>query len=294
MKASQIITVSVAMLLGATGIYYSLQQKDTMAMLTNVHGGMEDKNAASESSLLMHNQQLESEFNTAAGKSSDAVKLGEDARMADKAAQGRFKQASAEYQDWKSQCAEAKRQNKALEEKVTELRTNIRNEMESLATSSDIDFSDMSEDLSAVVEKVRTFVQEQKDRAKQLDVEWTDKKTARKAAQVRVANTTKDLNNQTTINAHFFNEYCKNREEFSILAVDPRWRYIVFHAGKESGLSVGQTQNGLLVKDGDNFVGDLRIISIQEGMVVAEYPSTLKMTAPRVGDTVFRWRPIGE
>ena len=148
--------------------------------------------------------------------------------------------------------------------------------------------------MSAVVEKVRTFVQEQKDRAKQLDVEWTDKKTARKAAQVRVANTTKDLNNQTTINAHFFNEYCKNREEFSILAVDPRWRYIVFFAGKESGLSVGQTQNGLLVKDGDNFVGDLRIISIQDGMVVAEYPSTLKMTAPRVGDTVFRWRPIGE
>ena len=55
MKASQIITVSVAMLLGATGIYYSLQQKDTMAMLTNVHGGMEDKNAASENSVLMHN-----------------------------------------------------------------------------------------------------------------------------------------------------------------------------------------------------------------------------------------------
>ena len=86
----------------------------------------------------------------------------------------------------------------------------------------------------------------------------------------------------------------KNGDEFALLAVDMRWRFVAFKVGTDSGLVAGDS-TPLLVKRGPIEVVKLRIVSISNGMAVAEFdPATLKPgVRPQVGDLVFRQKPIG-
>ena len=116
----------------------------------------------------------------------------------------------------------------------------------------------------------------------------------REAATEKLAKEKVELNRINGINDRFFKDYMKNGDEFALLAVDMRWRFVAFKVGTDSGLVAGDS-TPLLVKRGPVEVVKLRIISIKDGMVTAEFdPKTLAPgVRPQVGDLVFRQKPLG-
>ena len=79
-----------------------------------------------------------------------------------------------------------------------------------------------------------------------------------------------------------------------MLAVDARWKFVVFNVGPDSGLVAGDA-NPMLVKRGNEVITALRIVTISKGMAVAEFdPAKLPAgVRPELGDRVFRVQPLG-
>ena len=129
---------------------------------------------------------------------------------------------------------------------------------------------------------------------RQTNKDLEEKAVVRESATKKVAKAQAELDRMTEINNQFYRTYTKNSDEFSILAVDPRWKFVVFNAGKDSGIVAGTT-TPMLVKRGSEPVITLRVVSVSGGQVIAEYdadqlPKGLQL---EVGDKVFRQKPLG-
>ena len=150
--------------------------------------------------------------------------------------------------------------------------------------------SNLSEAVATFEETVNT----EKERSKTLSSDLDEKVTVREAAAKKVANETAELARLDGINRRFEEEYRKNDDEFTIMAVDTRWKFVVFNAGKDSGLVAGDS-TPLLVKRGGAMIAKLRVMSVSAGQVIAEYNSDElpQGVSLEVGDRVFMQKPIG-
>ena len=149
-------------------------------------------------------------------------------------------------------------------------------------------------DLTEAVTRFEETVNTEKERSQTLTQDLEEKTTVREAAVKKVSDETTELARLDGINRRFEEEYRKNDDEFTIMAIDTRYRFVVFSAGKDSGL-VASDAAPLLVKRNGEMVAKLRVLSIQSGQVVAEYlPEELAPGVTlEVGDRVFLQKPIG-
>jgi hypothetical protein len=141
---------------------------------------------------------------------------------------------------------------------------------------------------------IKSVVEREEKRTAEINERLADWQTARTAATEKLAKEKVELNRLTAINDKFFSDYSKNDDEYPLLAVDSRWKFVVFNAGAESGLLPGDS-TPVLVKRGGVVITQARILSVSNGVVVAEYDPKKLMPGvrPELGDRVFRVKPIG-
>lgn len=286
MKIVPLITIIATLGLGVAGWMYSSHQQTTMKLVVGAVGGVDGT-----SGLKAANQALDATMATAATERKTALEASAQA--------GIMLQRSAESLAAAEQVLEEEQGKLAdMLEKVEEARANqaaYQAEMDallayfrSLPALSNV--SDVSEAVATLAEVVAT----ERERGQVLATELEEKVTVREAAARRVAGETAELARLDSANRRFEEEYRKNDDEFSILAVDTRWKFVVISVGRDSGLVAGDT-TPLIVKRGGNMIATLRITSVSNGQVIAEYNSEELPAGVvlEVGDRVFVQKPIG-
>ncbi|MDO5464046.1 MAG: hypothetical protein Q4F40_03845 [Akkermansia sp.] len=286
MKIAPLIAIIVTLGLGVAGFMFSSQQQTTMKLVVGVAGGPDGSGG-----LKAVNQSLDGNVASISGERKKALEAcAEAATMLQRSAE-ELAQAENELSSQESALAD-------MQEKVKEAKgrqDEIQAELDALlAFFRSLPALSSVSDLNEAVAALESTVNEEKEKASTLSSELESKVTVRDAAAKKVATETAELERLDGANRRFEDEYRKNDDEFTILAVDPRWKFVVFNVGKDSGIVTGDS-NPLLVKRGDVMIAKLRVISITGNQVIAEFKSEELPAGVmlEVGDRVFMQKPIG-
>lgn len=292
MKVSQLVISLLVLLMGVGLIMYSADQQQVMDVLVATHGGGPQVADADATGLRKLNSDLDAEVARISGERSAAIEATEGARVEMRDARDKRNDAEAKLAADKAENEDLKVKVESATKTAIQLRDTYNAALAKLKSEGSLD-ADTS-DLGALVEAVKAVVDRENARKKDLETQLEEEKVVREAATEKLAKEKVELNRINGINERFFKDYMKNGDEFALLAVDMRWRFVAFKVGADSGLVAGDT-TPLLVKRGPVEVVKLRIISIKDGMVTAEFdPKTLAPgVRPQVGDLVFRQKPLG-
>ena len=294
MKISQLLISILVLLAGGAAIMYSTDQQKVMDVVIATHGGGQQVEASNSTGLRKLNLDLDAERGTVSSERSAAVKAAEAARVEMRDSKVKRDDAQARFDEHKSSLEGVRSKVKAMDASVAELRQSLESALSKIKASASLDVAaDAGSD--AVLEGIRAIVEREQKRTEGINEDLLKKQAARQEATEKLAKEKVELNRLTAINDKFFTDYTKNDDEFPLLAVDTRWKFVVFNVGAESGLVAGDA-TPLLVKRGDTVVAPLRIVTISaKGLVVAEFnPKALTPgVRPEVGDRVFRVKPLG-
>ena len=287
MKKTPLIIAILTLGLGVVGYMYSSNQSTTMKLIVGASGGSPDSDATG---LRQVNKDLDVEVATLSKERADSLKVQQDAFVMMQRSVEERDASERKLEEAKEGRDEAEAKVKDAESRIEQIRADVAaaeatvHSMPALADA----------DLATAVEKLNSVVEEEKNRHKTLTTDLEEKGVVRKSATEKVASERVELQRLNEINDRFFREYCKNSDEFPILAVDTRWKFVVFNAGKDSGLVAGDS-TPLLVKRGDTPIATLRIVSVTGGQIIAEYDEDKmpKGVTLEVGDSVFRQKPLG-
>lgn len=292
MKVSQLVISLLALLMGVGLIMYSADQQQVMDVLVATHGGGPQVADADATGLRKLNSDLDAEVARISGERSAAIEATEGARVEMRDARDKRNDAEAKLAADKAENEDLKVKVESATKTAVQLRDTYNAALAKLKAEGALDAD--TTDLGALVDAVKAVVDRENARKKDLETQLEEEKVVREAATEKLAKEKVELNRINGINDRFFKDYMKNGDEFALLAVDMRWRFVAFKVGSDSGLVAGDT-TPLLVKRGPLEVVKLRIISIKDGMVTAEFdPKTLAPgVRPQVGDLVFRQKPLG-
>lgn len=292
MKVSQLVISLLALLMGVGLIMYSADQQQVMDVLVATHGGGPQVADADATGLRKLNSDLDAEVARISGERSAAIEATEGARVEMRDARDKRNDAEAKLAADKAENEDLKVKVESATKTAVQLRDTYNAALAKLKAEGSLDAD--TTDLGALVDAVKAVVDRENARKKDLETQLEEEKVVREAATEKLAKEKVELNRINGINDRFFKDYMKNGDEFALLAVDMRWRFVAFKVGTDSGLVAGDT-TPLLVKRGPVEVVKLRIISIKDGMVTAEFdPKTLAPgVRPQVGDLVFRQKPLG-
>ncbi len=291
MKISQLIIVLIVAGLGVAGIKYTLDQQKIMNLLVTAHGGGPLVQDADATGLRKAKSDLSLEAAAMATERADAVKASESARLEMRDhrdrrddAQSQLERDTDERDSWQAKVTQAEARVAQIKEEYEKAVAHLKNIP---------DLGDETE-LVAALENLKAIVKNAKEEQERLTAEHEDKVEVRKAATDKVAREDTELKHVEGIIAKFEENYRKNKDEFPILAVDTRWNFVVFNAGKESNLVAGDTTPILVKRDG-NMLTKLRILSVNGNQIIAEFDPTTLPAGVRlqVGDLAFREKPIG-
>lgn len=292
MKVSQLVISLLVLLMGVGLIMYSADQQQVMDVLVATHGGGPQVADADATGLRKLNSDLDAEVARISGERSAAIEATEGARVEMRDARDKRNDAEAKLAADKAENEDLKVKVESATKTAVQLRDTYNAALAKLKAEGSLDAD--TTDLGALVDAVKAVVDRENARKKDLETQLEEEKVVREAATEKLAKEKVELNRINGINDRFFKDYMKNGDEFALLAVDMRWRFVAFKVGTDSGLVAGDT-TPLLVKRGPVEVVKLRIISIKDGMVTAEFdPKTLAPgVRPQVGDLVFRQKPLG-
>lgn len=293
MKISQLLISILVLLAGGAAVMYSADQQKVMNALIATHGGGQQVDVSNATGLRKLNQDLDAERGTGATERSSAIKLTEAARVEMRDAITRRDEMQAQLDAHKEELKNVQADVKAMQASVDTLVNAFNEAMAEIKKSESVEV-DASADFTAVLEAIKEAVKkledtrdEQTKLLEELNQERTKKVSELAALRVELARL-------TAINDKFVADYQKNDDEYPVLAVDGRWKFVVFNAGAESGLLPGDS-TPVLVKRGGVVITQARILSVSNGVVVAEYDPKKLMPGvrPELGDRVFRVKPIG-
>ena len=293
MKISQLLASILMLAAGGAAIMYSADQQKVMDVLIAAHGGGQQVDASSATGLRKMNQDLDAERGTVASERAAAVKAVEANRVEMRDSNTKRDEAQAKLDADKAELQTVRSKVEAMNESVEKVRVAFNTAVAELKNSEALSV-DASADFATVLESIKGVVEREEKRTQEINERLNDWQAARAAATEKLAREKVELNRLTAINDKFFTDYTKNDDEFPVLAVDARWKFVVFNVGPDSGLVAGDA-NPMLVKRGDEVITALRIVTISKGMAVAEFdPAKLPAgVRPELGDRVFRVQPLG-
>lgn len=293
MKISQLLASILMLAAGGAAIMYSADQQKVMDVLIAAHAGGQQVDASSATGLRKMNQDLDAERGTVASERAAAVKAVEANRIEMRDSNTKRDEAQAKLDADKAELQTVRSKVEAMNESVEKVRVAFNTAVAELKNSEALSV-DASADFATVLESIKGVVEREEKRTQEINERLNDWQAARAAATEKLAREKVELNRLTAINDKFFTDYTKNDDEFPVLAVDARWKFVVFNVGSDSGLVAGDA-NPMLVKRGDEVITALRIVTISKGMAVAEFdPAKLPAgIRPELGDRVFRVQPLG-
>ena len=293
MKISQLVISILVVLLGGAVAMYSADQQKAMNIVTAAHGGGSQVSDADATGLRKANQELEAEAARIVGERSEAIKRSEAARVEMRDRRDKRNDAEAKLNADKQTLADTRKKVDAVNESVEQIRTAYNAALEQLRASGNVEVPTASS-FAEVMDAIKSVVDREVERTKTLTTQLEEQVTLREAAMQKLAKEKVELARLQGINDRFFKNYVHNGDEFTILAADSHWRFVVFKAGADSGLVAGDA-TPMLVKRGETVITPVRIISIKDGLVIAEFdPEKLAPgLRPEIGDRAFRMKPLG-
>lgn len=293
MKISQIVISIIVILVGGGIAMYSADQQKVMDVVTAAHGGGSQVGDTDATGLRKLNQDLETEAAAAAGARSEAIKSAESARVEMRDHRDKRNDAEAKLEGDKATLADTQKKVKAAQDNLEQIRSSYNASIEQLKTSSHLDIPE-AVTFSDAIDAIKTVVDRETERAKDLGNQLQEATTVREAAMQKLAKEKVELARLDGINDRFFKNYVHNGDEFTVLAADSHWRFVVFKVGTDSGLVAGDS-TPLLVKRGETVITPVRVISIKDGLCIAEFdPDKLPAgVRPQIGDRAFRQKPLG-
>ena len=293
MKISQLVISILVVLLGGAVAMYSADQQKAMNIVTAAHGGGSQVSDADATGLRKANQELEAEAARVVGERSEAIKRSEAARVEMRDSRDKRNDAESKLKTDKQTLADTRKKVEAVNASVEQFRAAYNASLSQLRASGSVEVP-ASPSFADVMEAIKGVFDKELERTKTLTTQLEEQVTLREAAMQKLAKEKVELARLQGINDRFFKNYIHNADEFTILAADSHWRFVVFKAGADSGLIAGDS-TPLLVKRGDTVITPIRIISIKDGLVIAEFDID-KLTAgmrPEIGDRAIRVKPLG-
>lgn len=288
MKIVPLTSIILILGLGIFGYTLSSDQDATMKLAVGASGGSSDSEPAG---LRRTNHDLELEVATVSKERADSLKQQQDSSVL---MQRAVEERDASERRMEDNIATRDEWNEKIKDAQARYDEIMKQKEETLAMLRSMPALGADIELSTAVEKLAGVIEEEKNREKALTQDLEEKGVVRQSATEKVAREQAELARLDGINAEFCRTYEKNGDEFIISAVDPKWKFVVFNAGKDCGLVAGDS-TPMLVKRGSEPVITLRIVSVNAGQVVAEYDSAQlpKGLSLEVGDRVFRRKPLG-
>lgn len=292
MKISQLVLSLLILIGGGMLAMYSADQQKVMDLLVTTHGGGSQVTDADATGLRKLNTELDSEVARVSGERATAVNAAEAARVELRDMRDKCADAKAKYEKDQGELDEWRAKVDEMAKKVEALRASVSAAIEKVKGSSEMSISADS-DFATVMENIKSVVERETATGKELTAKLEEAQAACEAVSKDLAAKQAELAKLKAANEQFFKNYSKNADEFALQGVDLRWKFVSFHAGKESGLVPGDA-TPLLLKRGGQVIAPLRIVRITEGLVVAEFDEKdlPAGTVPQVGDTVFRVKPL--
>lgn len=291
MKKSQLIAAILVIALGGAGIFFAQKQNATMNLLVATHGGGSLVDDMSATGLRKFSRELVAEDISA--QRAAALEKADKALMQMKADRSARDNSRSILESSQATLSEAQASLEGLKSQIAEVEKNIAALMVKLKDLMPDSFGSESE-VAAAMEKLKEVAAEQAEEREKLEAELKEKQTIREALVQKVAGLQVDLNKVAMVNEEFFDNYSQNDDEYTIVAVNPNWKFVVFKAPANSRLVPGDS-TPLIVKRGGVKLASLRVVSNNGGQIVAEYdPKQLPAgIALQVGDKVFRMKPLG-
>lgn len=286
MKIISYIPLGCLVVLTFLGYQYASHQTTTMRMLVDARTGLGTEPAG----LVLANKNLDTEAATVAKRRADALKTNQEALvMANKAAED-LAAATSAMETHKAARDEMQAKIEEGEATFAEIKAENEKVLAAMHNIPALSTADISEALGILESTIKEFNEDYDRIASDLE----KKTNEREALGKHIGELTVDLNSKRDANKRFLDNYRRNGREFTIEAVDPRWHFVIFEAGDNSGLYAGDSEP-LLVKRGGRSITTLRVVSVSGGKVVAEYDE--KTLPPgvqlEVGDQVIRQKPFG-
>ena len=258
MKIKALLIILATLGLGVAGWMYSAQQQATMKLVIGATGGTDGT-----AGLKAVNQTLDGRMAALSGERKKALEASDEAHTLMQRSAEELSEAEAELgrqvaarDEMAERLEDAKKRQVEIQAEVDALLAFFR----SLPAPEMANVSDLTEAVTRFEETVNT----EKERSQTLTQDLEEKTTVREAAVKKVSDETTELARLDGINRRFEEEYRKNDDEFTIMAIDTRFRFVVFSAGKDSGL-VASDAAPLLVKRNGEMIAKLRVLSIQSG-----------------------------
>ena len=281
MKVTSYLLPVLVLALSIVGYIVARDQSATLRMLVGARSGLD----AATGGMELSNKDLNTEATAVAKNRSNALKGNETLAL-------EFTNAREEMEGVKKAADEQAAEIEKLRENVRDAesgcdsvaseRARLEELLHSVPGLENSDFSSAADDLRSMVQKnsaeYASFLEDREKfeaRRTELKKEVADKET--------------ELAGKKKANDEFMQTYRRNGEDFSISAVDPQWHFIVFRAPADSGIFPGDA-NTLIVQRNGVAITTLRVVSVNNGQVVAEYDEQKLPSGvvPEVGDRVFR------
>lgn len=293
MKISQLIASILVLLVSGAAIKYSSDQQKVMNVVTVTHGAGQQVEPSSATGLRKMNAELDAERGTISSERATAVKGSEAARVEMRDSIMKRDEVQTQLEGHQEELKGVRAEVKSTQQSVDALLEAFNAAVAELRAAEGMDVASDA-DYTTVMQAVKDVVDRENKRAEEAAALLADMQAARQAAIVKLAKEQAELNRLTAINEKFCEDYTKNDDEYPLLAVDSRWKFVVFSVGPESGLVPGDA-TPVLVKRGDVVIAQVRIVAIADNIVVAEYDPK-KLTPgvrPELGDRAFRVKPLG-
>lgn len=286
MKIVSYIPLGCLVVLTIFGYHYASNQTTTMRMLVDARAGM----GTGPAGLELANKNLDSEAATVAKRRADALKTNESAlALATKAADD-LASAKSGMESHRAERDEVKQKIETGEASFAEVKEANEKILAAMHSIPQLASADITEALTILESSIKEYNEDYDRISSNLDKKVAERDSLGKT----IGDLTTDLAEKRDTNKRFLDNYHRNGREFFIEAVDPRWHFVIFEAGENSGFYAGDSEP-LLVKRGAQSIITLRVVSVSGGKVVAEYDE--KTLPPgvqlEVGDQIIRQKPFG-
>lgn len=286
MKIVTYILLGCVVVLAGLCWNYASNQETTVRLLVGARSGFSSDPAG----MVQVNKELVTEAATIAKERSEALKSNESSQAEALNAVEKLEAARRVVEGHKSQMEELEARNAEAAKNQDALAEQKEQLLAALQSVPGLE----NADVETAAEALRSKVQESSEEIAKLNAQKEKLVEQHKELNKDVSDAEVEFNTKKDQNEKFIETYRKNDDEYTIAAVNPQWRFVVFNADKNSGFFSGDT-TPLLVQRNGVAIATLRVVSVSGGQVIAEYdekslPSGVTI---EVGDQVLRKTPIG-
>ncbi|MCC8021000.1 MAG: hypothetical protein LIO63_03305 [Akkermansia sp.] len=295
MKILHLIIVLLVLCISAAGLYYSLEQQKQYELIVQLHGGGAQIDDNDAQGLRKEEQSLTAAQDVLARNRSKAIADAKASKMLMRDMRDQRNETDRQLTEANKELDTQQKRYEAIQRELKKIVDTINASIEQVRAAESFLSLDPDASLPDLVNSIKEQVNQLVDRNKELQAAKEDLAVRLTGARDKVAREETELSNLKRQLAENRSLIRENEDEYVIAAVDNKWNFVILNIGRDSSLSVGES-NQLLVKRNGTSIARLRLVSVDGGQAVADFdPQQLKQGQRiEVGDHAIRIKPFGD